>query len=111
MDPMNRQTQIYTFAPNPPLRFQSGDIFGLWEGRTNDRLVRDVDNINQNLTGGFSLKARDGPMTEVATDYLQQTQLGTPLVAVQTGISCVIFLITLVSITEYKTFDDRHDPD
>ena len=88
---MNRQTQIYTFAPDPPLRFQSGDIFGLWEGRTNDRLVRDVDNINQNLTGGFSLKARDSPMTEVATDYLQQTQLGIPLVAVQTGISCVIF--------------------
>jgi hypothetical protein len=88
MDAINRQTRIYTFAPNPPLRFQSGDIFGLWEGRNNDRNTREVDNIFQNLTSGFNYRATDGPMTELEaiTGSPYQRQLGTPLVAVETGI-------------------------
>ena len=86
VDPINRQTRVYTFAPNPPLRFQSGDIFGLWEGRNNDRNTREVDNIYQNLTNGFNYRATNGPMTEITIGSPYQFPLGTPLVAIETGI-------------------------
>ena len=92
VNPINRQTRVYTFVPNPPLRFQSGDIFGLWEGRNNDRNTREVDNIYQNLTNGLNYRATNGPMTEL--EVTTRFPLGTPLVAVETGIYyyCVIIL-------------------
>ena len=86
MNPLNRQTQIYAVAPNPPLRFQSGDIFGLWEGTNNDMHTREVENIYQNLTDGFNYRATSGPLTEITTDSPYQIRLGTPLVTVETGI-------------------------
>ena len=85
MKPQNRQTQLYTFVPDPPLRFQSGDIFGLWEGRNNDINTREIENLLQNLTDGFNYRAVT-LQTEYSTDSLHQIRLGTPLVAVETGI-------------------------
>lgn len=85
MIPQNRQTQIYTVAPDPPLRFESGDIFGLWEGANNEIHTREVENIYQNLTDGFNYRASSGPQTELSTDSQHQIRLGTPLVVVETG--------------------------
>lgn len=85
VNPLNCQTQIYTVAPDPPLRFESGDIFGLWESTNNVIHTREVDNIYQNLTDGFNYVASSGPLTEVSVESQHQFRLGTPLVVVETG--------------------------
>ena len=85
----NQLTHIYTVRPDPPLSFQSGDIFGLWEGTNNYANTRAVDNIRPINgtkhvgTTGFNYEAESPQSTYAGAD--QMRSLGIPLVAVETG--------------------------
>ena len=85
----NQVTHIYTVRPDPPLSFQNGDIFGIWEGTNNYANTREVDNIRpvsgtrHTGTEGFNYEALS-PQTSY-TGGEESRNLGVPLVAVETG--------------------------
>ena len=85
MQPHNRLTFVYVSRPDPPLSFQSGDIFGLWEGTHLLSNTRGVGNVGQNRTNGFNYIA-SSPQTSYTANQQLIRGLGTPLVAVETGI-------------------------
>ena len=68
--PQNRLTRIYDSRPDPPLSFQSGDIFGLWEGTHLLSNTRGVHNNRQNRTNGFNYIASSPQTSYTANQQL-----------------------------------------
>lgn len=74
---------VYVITPSSPMRFEAGDILGIWEGATITANTRGVDKIYHTTTSGYSYEASSPQTTFSPSSQLQQ--IGTPLVAVETG--------------------------
>ena len=83
--PFRSASYVYVVTPDSPMRFQAGDILGVWEGPTIVANTRGVDKIHQVTTGGYSYEA-SSPQNEFTSSDQQLAQISTPLVAVETGI-------------------------
>ena len=91
--------QVYVITPSSPMEFEAGDILGIWEGATITASTRGVDKIYHITTSGYSYEASSPQTTFPLSSQLRQ--IGTPLVAVETGkksnvVYCFILYIHVV---------------